>query len=65
MQKRKTSGGEDPFSLNKIAGNDSDALDAAKMGKDMKSKIDGILDRTKGKKGHWEYCCGVKIWVED
>jgi len=62
-QKQKELGGGDGPKTDHKAPKADEALAAkAARAKDLLDKID---QAAKKKSGHWEECCGVKVWIED
>lgn len=62
-QKQKELGGGDAPHTDHKAPKADDALAAkAAKAKDLLDKLDQAAQK---KSGHWEQCCGVKVWVED
>lgn len=63
-QKQKTHGvgGDGPDTERKAPERNEELAKAASQGKDILAKLD---QAAKKKSGHWEMCCGVKVWVED
>jgi len=63
-QKQKTHGmdGDGPATEHKGPERNEELAKAASQGKDILAKLD---QAAKKKSGHWEQCCGVKVWVED
>ena len=62
-QEQKTNSGGDPSKgPNQKHKDDADLAAKAKKAEDMLKKLD---EAQKKKKGHYEECCGVRVWVED
>ena len=63
-QKQKThgTGGDGPATDHKDPARNEELAKSAAQGKDILAKLD---QAAKKKSGHYEQCCGVKVWVED
>ena len=63
-QKQKThgAGGDDATQDHKNPERNEELAKSAAQGKGILAKLD---QATKKKSGHWESCCGVKVWIED
>lgn len=60
--KQHKAGGDGPDKDQKTPKPDDKLAAMAKKGKDLLGKLD---EAQKKKSGHWEQCCGVRVWVKD
>lgn len=66
MQKQKTNKpGDTPGKLDMTLGDSNKLLDAAKKGGSLMDELTTATQTPARKKGHWEQCCGSRVWVED